>query len=301
MAHIRRRKGNGSAEDLQKGLQSTKRLRWPYFSRGDAEWRIEVTRWDVVRCHQGQTPPDASCQMPPGARCRQMPVARYQLPDVPPPGPAGGLGEVSRAPVLMSSALISVTCCRRQFWGPLIATMSDVLPPSSLGSHSSRCLLSNGFVPRFPFTNASSRHSPSAAPRSSTWTAASTAFTACGPSVTDLDGCKQTLPAMASGGGGGGGSSGGLDQLLGAINTLLPALHLLFPPPHRPTTESGLAEFGARRGCGCQVASVLKCYIFQYMRIVFRWKKCNWLQSHWISLRITYIELKITLPFKNKG
>ena len=78
---------------------------------------------------------------------------------------------------------------------------------------------------------------------------------------------------MASGGGGGGGSSGGLDQLLGAINTLLPALHLLFPPPHRPTTEAvaGLAEFGARRaGCGCQAASVLKCHIFQSVRIVFR-------------------------------
>ena len=150
--------------------------------------------------------------------------------------------------------------------------MSDVLPPSSLGSHSSRCLLSHGFVPRFPFTNASSRHSPSAAPRSSTWTAASTAFTACGPSVTDLDGCKQTLPAMASGGGGGGGSSGGLDQLLGAINTLLPALHLLCSH-RRPTTEAvaGLAEFGARRaGCGCQAVSVLKCHIFQSVRIVFR-------------------------------
>ena len=56
--------------------------------------------------------------MPPGARCRQMPVARYQLPDAPPPGPGGGLGEVSRAPVLMSFALISGSCCRRQFWSP---------------------------------------------------------------------------------------------------------------------------------------------------------------------------------------
>ena len=118
-------------------------------------------------------------------------------------------------PVLMSSALISGDVLPPSVLGPpdcdderrapavksgvpLLATMSDVLPPSSLGSNSSRCLLSNGFVPRFPFTNASSRHSPSAVLRSST-----SPFTACGPSVTDLDGCKQTLPAMASGGGGG--------------------------------------------------------------------------------------------------
>ena len=144
--------------------------------------------------------------------------------------------------------------------------MSDVLPPSSLGSHSFPCPLSNGFVPRFPFTNASSRHSPSAAPRSST-----SPFTACGPLVTDLDGCKQTLPAMASGGGGGGGSSGGLGQLQKQLT--LRCQRSTLCSHRRPTTEAvaGLAEFGARRaGCGCQVASVLKCYIFQYMRIVFR-------------------------------
>ena len=122
--------------------------------------------------------------------------------------------------------------------------MSDVLPPSSLGPHSSRCLLSNGFVPRSPFTAATSRHSRGLGsplrplgrrPRRlrvlSFHQCVAQTFTACGPSVTDLDGCKQTLPAMASGGGDGGGSSGGLGQLLGAINTLLPALHPLFPPP----------------------------------------------------------------------
>ena len=90
----------------------------------------DCSRLNVVRCHQGQMPPDASRQMPPGARCRQMPVARCL-----PPGPGGGLGEVSRAPVLMSFVLISgdvlpssvlgshwlrrwVTCSRRQVWGP---------------------------------------------------------------------------------------------------------------------------------------------------------------------------------------
>ena len=36
----------------------------------------------------------------------------------PPPEPGGGLGEVSRAPVLMSFVLISGSCCRRQFWSP---------------------------------------------------------------------------------------------------------------------------------------------------------------------------------------
>ena len=62
-----------------------------------------------------------------------MPVASLMPP--PPPGPGGGLGEVSRAPVLMSSVLISgdalppsvlgshrlrrrATCSRRQVWGP---------------------------------------------------------------------------------------------------------------------------------------------------------------------------------------
>ena len=131
-------------------------------------------------------PPDASRQMPPGARCRQMPVARYQLPDVPPPGPVGGLGEVSRAPVLMSSALIS----------------GDVLPPSVLGPpdcdderrapavKSGVPLLSMSPVQRF--CSALSFHQR-----------VLQTFTICGPSVVDLDGRKQTLPAMASGGGGG--------------------------------------------------------------------------------------------------
>ena len=131
-----------------------------------------------------------------------MPVARYQLPDVPPPRPSGGLGEVSRVPVLMSSALISGDVLPPSVLGPpdcdderrapavksgvpLLATMSDVLPPSSLGSNSSRCPLSNGFVPRFPFT--SSRHSP---------------LRPLGRRPRRLR-SKQTLPAMASGGGGG--------------------------------------------------------------------------------------------------
>ena len=48
-----------------------------------------------------------------------MPVARHQLPDVPPPRARRGLGEVSRAPVLMSFVLISGSCCHRQFWSPI--------------------------------------------------------------------------------------------------------------------------------------------------------------------------------------
>ena len=172
MAHIRQRKGNGSAEDLQKGLQSTKRLRWPYFSRGDAEWRIEVTRWDVVRCHQGQTPPDASCQMPPGARCRQMPVARCQLPDAPPPGPGGGLGEVSRAPVLMSFVLISGSCCRRQFWSPTGCDDERRAPAVKSGVPLVSMSPVQLFCSALPFTGALSRLSPPAAPRSQTSTTA---------------------------------------------------------------------------------------------------------------------------------
>ena len=60
----------------------------------------------------------------PVVRCHQVPdAARCQSPDTsclmsPPPGPGGGLGEVSRAPVLMSFVLISGSCCRRQFWSP---------------------------------------------------------------------------------------------------------------------------------------------------------------------------------------
>ena len=221
-------------------------------------------------------------------KCRQMPpepdAARCQLPDAPPPRPGGGLGEVSRAPVLMSLSRSRGRAAAVSSGVPLLATMSDVLPPSSLGSNSSRCLLSNGFVPRFPFTNASSRHSPSAAPRSSTWTAASTAFTACGASVTDLDGCKQTLPAMASGGGGGGGSSGGLDQLLGAINTLLPALHLLCS--HRRTVRPRRAD-SQNSARGAAVAARSPRFEVLYISIYansISVKKCNWLHLRPILL-----------------
>ena len=185
----------------------------------------------------------ARCRQMPVVRCHQVPdAARCQSPDtsclMSPPRPSGGLGEVSRVPVLMSSALIS----------------GDVLPPSVLGppdcDDERRAPAVKSGVPLLPMSAAKRfcsalsfrrrvlQTSPPAAPRSSTWTAASTAFTACGPSVTDLDGCKQTLPAMASGGGGDGGSSGGLDQLLGAINTLLPALHPRRRSHRRLTTEA---------------------------------------------------------------
>ena len=73
-----------------------------------------------MRCRQMPPGPDAArgrLSDSTRCRCRQMQVARYQLPDVP-PGPGGGLGEVSRAPVLMSFVLISGSCCRRQFWSP---------------------------------------------------------------------------------------------------------------------------------------------------------------------------------------
>ena len=102
----------------------------------------DCSRWNVVRCHQGQMPPDASRQIPPGARCRQMPVARC------PPGPAGAWGRSvehqSWCPLSWSRGRAAAVSSGV----PLVATMSDVLPPSSLGSHSFRCPLSNGFVPR---------------------------------------------------------------------------------------------------------------------------------------------------------
>ena len=151
------------------------------------DWR---TRWNVVRCHQGQMPPDASCQMPPGARCHQMPVAWCP----PPPGPGGGLGEVSRAPVLTSSALISgdvlppsvlgshwlrrwATCSRRQVWGPtpldvrcqtvlFRAFLSPTRPPDI--HHLRPFGRRPGRLPR--------RLSPPAAPRSQTSTAANRRF-----------------------------------------------------------------------------------------------------------------------------
>ena len=113
-------------------------------------------------------PPDASRQMPPGARCRQMPVARCP----PPPGPGGGLGEVSRAPVLMSFVLISGTCCRRQFWGPPGCDDERRAPAVKSGVP----LFSMSAVKRF--CSALSFH------RRVLQT-----FTTCGPSVADLDGC----------------------------------------------------------------------------------------------------------------
>ena len=140
-----------------------------------------------------------------------MPVARYQLPDVPPPGPGGGLGEVSRAPVLMSSALISGDVLPQSVLGPPDCDDERRAPAVKSGVP----LLSMSAVKRFCSALSFRRRvlqtfitcGPSVADLDGS-------FTACGPSVTDLDGCKQTLPAMASGGGGGGGgSSGGLGQL----------------------------------------------------------------------------------------
>ena len=148
--------------------------------------------------------------MPPGARRRQMPVVRcHQVPDSarcqspdtsclmsPPPGPGRGLGEVSRAPVLMSFVLISGSCSRRQFWSPTACDDERRAPAVKSGVS----LLSMSAVKRFCSALSFRRR-------------VLQTFITCGPSVADLDGCKQTLPAMASGGGGGGGSSGGLGQL----------------------------------------------------------------------------------------
>ena len=118
---------------------------------------------DAIRARRRQMPV---------VRCHQVPdAARCQLPDVPPRA-RRGLGEVSRAPVLMSFVLIS----------------GDVLPPSSLGSHwcdderrapavkSGVPLVSMSPVKRF--CSALSFH------RRVVQT-----FTTCGPSVTDLYGC----------------------------------------------------------------------------------------------------------------
>ena len=182
-------------------------------------------------------PPDASCQMPPGARCRQMPVARYQLPDVPPPRPSGGLGEVSRVPVLMSSALI----------------LGDVLPPSVLGPpdcdderrapavKSGVPLLSMSPVQRF--CSALFFHQR-----------VLQTFTICGPSVVDLSFHRlrslghrpRRLQTDASGHG-------------------VRRRRRILCSQRRPLTEAvaGPADFGARRaGCGCQAAAVLKYYKF---------------------------------------
>ena len=122
--------------------------------------------------------------------------------------------------------------------------MSDVLPPSNLGSHSSRCLLSNGFVPRSPFTGET--------------------FTTCGPSVTDLNGGVVQTDASGHG-------------VRRRRRTLCSQRRPL------TEAVAGPADFGARRaGCGCQAASVLKYYIFQSMSIVFYAKKCNWLHIYYV-------------------
>ena len=100
-----------------------------------------------------------------------MLVARYQLPDVP-PGPGGGLREVSRAPVLMSFVLISGSCCRRQFWSPTACDDERRAPAVKSGVS----LLSMSAVKRFCSALSFRRR-------------VLQAFTTCGPSVADLDGC----------------------------------------------------------------------------------------------------------------
>ena len=112
----------------------------------------------------------------PVVRCHQVPdAARCQSPDTsclmsPPPGPGGGLGEVSRAPVLMSFVLISGSCCRRQFWSPTACDDERRAPAVKSGVS----LLPMSPVQRFC----------SALPFHLVQT-----FTTCGSSVTDLDGC----------------------------------------------------------------------------------------------------------------
>ena len=154
------------------------------------------------------------------ARCRQMSVvrchrvpdaARYQLPDAPPPGPGGGLGEVSRAPVLMSSALISgdalppsvlgshwlrrwATCSRRQVWGP---TPLDVSCPTVLF----RAFLSPTRPPDIHHLRSFGRRpllSPPAAPRSQTSTAANRRFRPWRPAAA----ADSLFPAPSAHGGG---------------------------------------------------------------------------------------------------
>ena len=113
----------------------------------------------------------------PVVRCHQVPdAARCQSPDtsclMSPPGPGGGLGEVSRAPVLMSFVLISGSCCRRQFWSPTACDDERRAPAVKSGVS----LLVDAPCPtvlfRAPFHRRFVRLSPPAA-----------------PSVTDLDGC----------------------------------------------------------------------------------------------------------------
>ena len=119
------------------------------------------------------------------ARRRQMPIVRWhQVPDaarcqspdtsclMPPPGPGGGLGEVSRAPVLMSFVLISGSCCRRQFWSPTACDDERRAPAVKSGVS----LFAMSPVQRF--CSALSFHHRLLQ-----------TFTICGPSVVDLDGC----------------------------------------------------------------------------------------------------------------
>ena len=108
----------------------------------------------------------------PVVRCHQVPdAARCQLPDVPPPGPGGGLGEVSRAPVLMSFILISGSCCRRQFWSPTACDDERRAPAVKSGDS----LLSMSAVKRFCSALSFRRR-------------VLQTFITCGPSVADLDG-----------------------------------------------------------------------------------------------------------------
>ena len=112
MAHIGQKEGKGSVEDLQKGLQNTTCLRWPYFFRGDAEWRIAEDEMssDATR---------ARCRQMPVVRCHRVPdAARCQLPDAPPPGPAGAWGRSVERQSWCPLPRSRVTCCRRQCWGP---------------------------------------------------------------------------------------------------------------------------------------------------------------------------------------
>ena len=157
---------------------------------------------DAARCQLSDA---TRCQMPPDA---QSPDTSCLMP--PPPGHGGGLGEVSRAPVLMSFVLISGSCCRRQFWSPTACDDERRAPAVKSGVS----LLPMSPVKRFC----------SALPFHLVQT-----FTTCGPSVADLDGCvvlsfhrlrplghrprRLRFRPWRPAAGGGGGSSGGLGQL----------------------------------------------------------------------------------------
>ena len=113
---------------------------------------------DAARCQSSDA---TGCQMPPDASCQ-----------MPPPGPGGGLGEVSRATVLMSFVLISGTCCRRQFWGPPGCDDERRAPAVKSGVPLVSMSPVQLFCSALPFTGALSRLSPPAAPRSQTSTTA---------------------------------------------------------------------------------------------------------------------------------